>query len=205
MSNSPLQNILSEFQVLLCSNSPRRKQLLTGMGVDFILVNNDFDEKVNTNLPPQDLVINLSEGKSLAYNKLAKKEILITVDTIVWHNEKYIGKPKDREEAKFILNTLSGDWHEVYSGVTLRNLNIIHSFFDVTRVKFKLFSTQEIDYYIDTYLPFDKAGSYGAQEWLGYIGIEKIEGSFFNVMGLPTNKLYKELFSFVNKIKLSNQ
>lgn len=198
---SPLQNILSDFRVLLCSNSPRRKQLLKEIGIDFTIVKNDFIEEINTQLAPKDLVINLSKGKSLAYNKLVDKEILITVDTIVWHDNKYIGKPEDREEAKFILNTLSGDWHDVYSGVTLRNQHIIQSFFDVTRVKFKSFSEEEIDYYIDTYQPYDKAGSYGAQEWLGYIGIEKIEGSFFNVMGLPTHKLYEELICFVRKIK----
>lgn len=201
MSISPLQHILSDFQVLLCSNSPRRKQLLKEMGIDFTIVKNDFIEEINTQLTPKDLVINLSQAKSLAYYKLVDKEILITVDTIVWHNNKNIGKPVDREEAKFILNTLSGDWHEVYSGVTLRNQHIMHSFFDVTMVKFKSLSEEEIDYYIDTYQPYDKAGSYGAQEWLGYIGIEKIEGSFFNVMGLPTHKLYEELICFVRKIK----
>lgn len=201
MPISPLQNILSDFRVLLCSNSPRRKQLLKEMGIAFTIVKNDFIEEINTQLAPKDLVINLSQGKSLAYNKLVDKEILITVDTIVWHDNKYIGKPKGREEAKFILNTLSGDWHDVYSGVTLRNQRIIQSFFDVTRVKFKSFNEEEIDYYIDTYQPYDKAGSYGAQEWLGYIGIEKIEGSFFNVMGLPTHKLYEELICFVRKIK----
>ena len=99
MSISPLQNILSDFRVLLCSNSPRRKQLLKEMGIDFTIVKNDFIEEINTQLAPKDLVINLSQGKSLAYNKLVEKEILITVDTIVWHDNKYIGKPEDREEA----------------------------------------------------------------------------------------------------------
>lgn len=200
MSISPLQNILSDFQVLLCSNSPRRKLLLNGMEIDFLIVKNDFDEKINTILSPQDLVINLSLGKSLAYNSITEKDILITVDTIVWYDGKIIGKPKDSIEAKLILQILSGHWHEVYTGITLRNQHLTHSFFDVTKVKFKSFNDDEIDYYIDAYRPFDKAGSYGAQEWLGYIGIEKIEGSFFNVMGLPTHKLYEELINFARKI-----
>lgn len=200
MSISPLQNILSDFKILLCSNSPRRKLLLTEMGVDFTIVQNNFIEETNLNLAPDDLVINLSLGKSLAYNSITEKDILITVDTIVWYDDKIIGKPKDSIEAKLILQILSGHWHEVYTGITLRNQHLTHSFFDVTKVKFKSFDDDEIDYYIDAYRPFDKAGSYGAQEWLGYIGIEKIEGSFFNVMGLPTNKLYEELISFVRKI-----
>lgn len=201
MSISPLQNILSDFQILLCSSSPRRKLLLTEMGIDFTIVQNNFIEETNLNLAPDDLVINLSLGKSLAYNSITEKDILITVDTIVWYDDKIIGKPKDSIEAKLILQILSGHWHEVYTGITLRNQHLTHSFFDVTKVKFKSFDDDEIDYYIDAYLPFDKAGSYGAQEWLGYIGIEKIEGSFFNVMGLPTNKFYEELISFVSKIK----
>ncbi len=201
MSISPLQNILSDFKILLCSNSPRRKLLLTEMGVDFTIVKNNFIEEINLNLAPDDFVINLSLSKSLAYNSITEKDILITVDTIVWYDGKIIGKPKDSIEAKLILQILSGHWHEVYTGITLRNQHLTHSFFDVTKVKFKSFNDDEIDYYIDTYQPYDKAGSYGAQEWLGYIGIEKIEGSFFNVMGLPTHKLYEELINFVKKIK----
>ncbi|MBK6934753.1 MAG: Maf family nucleotide pyrophosphatase [Bacteroidales bacterium] len=198
---SPIQKILDGYRILLCSKSPRREQLLSKMGIDFIKVENNYKEDIDTNLSPDELVINLSKQKSISYTLLKNKDILLTVDTIVWFDNQLIGKPKNRVEAIKILKTLSGQWHKVFTGITIRNNLLMTSFYDVTEVKFKPLRDEEIEYYVDNYEPYDKAGGYGAQEWLGYIGIERIEGSFFNVMGLPTARLYDELINFLKKIK----
>ena len=142
----------------------------------------------------------LAEHKSDSYTgKLGSKQILLTADTIVWHNERELGKPVDREEAVEMLKDLSGDTHQVFTGVCLRSSRARSSFFAQTDVTFSQLSDEEIAYYVDRYRPYDKAGAYGIQEWIGHIAVEKIVGSYFNVMGLPVQKVYKELKKFIDK------
>jgi septum formation protein len=188
MKNFPLRLILG-------SASPRRKELLAGMGFTFRVQRLDVDED---NWPEQlmggDIARHLSEKKAKSYPAaLSADEVLITADTIVWCEGKIYNKPENAESAKRMLKSLSGKMHEVYTAVSLRQKNSLQTFCDLSKVWFKDFTEAEIDYYISEYRPFDKAGSYGVQEWLGYIGIEKIEGSFYNVMGLPVKKVYEEL------------
>lgn len=184
-------------KIILASASPRRQQLLKKLGIDFTVEVKPIDETAPKELKAQEIPLYLSQKKAAEFkNTIDDNTIVITADTIVWINEKEIGKPKDYADAVNMLQTLSGNMHEVFTGVTLTSKNKSNSFFVTTKVFFKPLSEQEITYYLDTYKPFDKAGSYGIQEWLGYIGIEKIEGSYFNVMGLPLKELYEELGRF---------
>lgn len=178
---------------ILASNSPRRKELLAGLGIDFeVKVMQGIDESYPDGLPMEEIPQYISRKKASAYS-LADDELLITADTIVWVDGEVLGKPKDREDAYGMLRKLSGKTHQVVTGVCLTTRQASHSFASVSNVTFADLSDDEIYYYIDNYRPFDKAGAYGVQEWIGYIGVTKLEGSYFNVMGLPVQRLYSEL------------
>ena len=194
-----LHDKLIPYKIYLASQSPRRKMLLEGTDIKFeVFVRDNIDETVPLGLGKIEIPLYLAQYKSDAYIDLMKeKTIFITADTIVWHNNRELGKPGDKTDAVNILNELSGNEHEVITGVCIRSVNQLVKFHACSKVKFKKLSEDEIYYYINMYKPFDKAGSYGIQEWIGYIGIEKIEGSFYNVMGLPVQALYSELGKFV--------
>ena len=190
--------VSGQWSVILASNSPRRKELLAGLGIDYeVRTLPDIDESYPEDLKGGDIPLYISKEKADAYKAMLKPyELIITADTIVWLHDEVLGKPRDREEAIEMLQKLSGETHEVFTGVTLTTLEKQHSFYVETKVTFSKLTDEEITYYVDTYKPFDKAGSYGVQEWIGYIGVERIEGSYFNVMGLPVQRLYRELKLF---------
>ncbi|MBQ8008584.1 MAG: septum formation protein Maf [Bacteroidaceae bacterium] len=187
-----------QYQIILASNSPRRKELLAGLGLDYeVRTLPDIDESYPVGLKGGEIPLYISKEKADAYVAMLKPgELIITADTIVWLNDEVLGKPHDRVEAIDMLHKLSGHTHEVFTGVTLTTTEKQRSFFAETKVTFCALTDGEISYYVDRYKPFDKAGSYGVQEWIGYIGVERIEGSYFNVMGLPVQRLYKELYQF---------
>ena len=185
---------LKSKRIILASQSPRRQQLLKGLDIEFEIVKRDTDESFPTDLKQHEIAVYLSQKKAKAFGDLLDENTLvITCDTIVHFDGVILNKPTDRVEAISMLKQLSGRKHEVYTGVTLSSQQKTPSFYQETKVYFRNLSEQEVEYYIDNYKPYDKAGSYGVQEWLGYTGIDKIEGCFFNVMGLPLNKLYMEL------------
>ncbi len=189
-----LKNI-SEYKIILGSNSPRRKELLSGLDIDFEVVTlPDVEEIYPPSLWKEEIPVFLSKLKADAYKSfMDDKSLLITADTIVWLNAKVYGKPTSEEDAKEMLRELSGKTHEVITGVCLTTKEKQKAFFAVSKVKFATLDDEEIEYYISKYKPYDKAGSYGVQEWIGYIGVEKLEGSFYNVMGLPVRMLYMYL------------
>jgi septum formation protein len=195
-----LNDKIKTYSVVLASGSPRRIELLKGMGIDFSVHKLDVDESHPDELKAADIALYLSKKKSAAFpeNEIKQNTIVITADTIVWQNEQALEKPVNTEHAIEMLQKLSGTHHEVFTGVTLRSKNKIHSFFNRSKVWFRELNIEEIEYYIQTCKPFDKAGSYGIQEWIGYVAIERIEGSWFNVMGLPTRMLYQELEKFID-------
>ena len=171
------------------------------LGIPFRVVETEHvDEHYPAGLSGGAIARYLAEHKSDAYTKpLEPYQVLLTADTIVWHSEKELGKPASREEAVEMISNLSGDTHQVYTGVCLRSVQARSSFSAETDVTFSELNSQEIEHYVDTYKPFDKAGAYGIQEWIGHIAVEKIVGSYFNVMGLPVQKVYSELKKFINK------
>ena len=191
-------------KIVLGSQSPRRRELLAGLDVDFRVVAIDADEHYPEGLTGGDIPYYISRAKAEAYGEsLAEDEVLLTADTIVWvpgEGEKegvMLGKPRDEEEARAMLRLLSGRMHEVYTGVTLRTREGMQTIVDKTEVWFRVLAEEEIDYYVEKYKPLDKAGAYGVQEWIGYVGVTKIVCSYFNVMGLPVDKvcqLLKEKF-----------
>ena len=189
---------LKKYQVVLASRSPRRQELLRGMGIDFMVLTKDTIEVFPEGKPLEEVPKYLSGIKSLNYNdrELPSDYLLITSDTVVICEDEILGKPKDREDAVRMLQMLSGKTHRVVTGVTVRSAKKCESFAVGSDVTFAELDAEEIDYYIDTYKPFDKAGAYGIQEWIGYIGITGLEGSFYNVMGLPTQRLYQCLKDF---------
>lgn len=193
--NSTLQ---FPFEIILGSASPRRKQLLEGLGLQFSVQSIDADESEwPSHLRAHQVPLFLAELKSKAYPGVLKEnQVLITSDTIVWCDNQVLNKPLDFEDGKKMLRQLSGKMHEVYTAVCLRSTKKQELFYDRTAVFFKTLSDSEIEYYLKHHKPYDKAGAYGAQDWIGYVGIEKIEGSFYNVMGLPVKKLYEELLKF---------
>ena len=193
---------LENYKILLGSQSPRRQYLLKELGVKFdVKLKHMAEEVFPENLKREEIPIYLAKTKADSFDdELDEKTIVITADTIVWKDEKVIHKPKDQTEAFEILRSLSGKVHQVFTGVCIRSLNHKTNFFSHTDVYFKELTDEEIWYYIDKFEPFDKAGSYGIQEWLGYIGVERIDGSFFNVMGLPVQKLYVELIKFIENL-----
>ncbi len=186
--------MLKNLKLILASKSPRRQELLKLMGFDFTVELKDVDESYPSDLSPEAIAIYISEKKAKAFSA-SDHEIVITADTIVALNGEILGKPKDRAHAQEMLRKLSGNKHEVYTGVTLVKGSLIKSFYDRTEVYCRAVGVEEIDFYIDEFKPYDKAGSYGVQDWWGLAVVERIEGSYTNVMGLPTEKLYKELRS----------
>ena len=189
-----MTKLLDGKRLILASNSPRRKELLAGLDVDFeVRVLKDIDESYPDTLAGEEIPRYISMQKAKAYiPTLAADEVLITSDTIVYVDGKVLGKPKDADDARDMLRMLSGRTHEVITGVTIVEAGAEpRSFATTTRVTFKQLTDQEIDYYITHYRPFDKAGAYGIQEWIGYIGVTSIEGSYFNVMGLPVQRVYE--------------
>ncbi len=186
-------------KIILASGSPRRRELLAGMGIPFDTARPyPVDERYPESLAPHDVPAYLAELKSRAYpNALTDNQILITADTVVIHGGRVIGKPKGREDAIEILGSLSGSTHEVTTGIAIRNRSAQKILSETARVVFGPLSPAEIEYYVDNFRPYDKAGAYGIQEWIGYVGIERIEGSFYNVMGLPTRLLYTGLTEFI--------
>ncbi|GHV23728.1 Maf-like protein [Bacteroidia bacterium] len=187
--------LLEQYNIILGSASPRRKELLSGLDIDFEVKSiPNVDEIYPSNLWKEEIPVFLSKLKADAYKSVMDdRTLLITADTIVWLNAKVYGKPDNEEEAKQMLRELSGKTHEVITGVCLTTKEKQESFFAVSKVKFAVLDENEIEYYISKYKPYDKAGAYGVQEWIGYIGVEKLEGSFYNVMGLPVRMLYMYL------------
>ena len=185
------------FNIILGSSSPRRNELLKSLGFDFVINPSNADEDYPLNLKGHEIPVFLAKKKASSFNGfLTETDLLITADTIVWCEGEIFNKPINFEEGKLMLQTLSGKMHEVFTAVCLKSANKQIIFYDATKVYFKKFTNEEIEYYLNKYKPYDKAGSYGVQEWIGYIGIEKIEGSFYNVMGLPVKKLHEELMKF---------
>ena len=189
---------LKKYQVILASKSPRRQELLRGMGVNFEILTKETPEHYPADLPLDEVPKYLSLQKSLAFTdeELPADFLLITSDTVVICEGEILGKPKDREDAARMLRLLSAKTHHVVTGVTVRSKEKRESFAVRSDVTFAQLDAEEIDYYIEQCKPFDKAGAYGIQEWIGYVGISGLEGSFYNVMGLPTRKLYQYLKSF---------
>lgn len=190
---------LAAYRIILGSNSPRRRELLAGLDLSFdVHVIPGLEENYPDSLQPQEIPVFLSKQKAEAYlSTLEDQVLLITADTIVWNETEVIGKPKDREDAIRMLRSLSGHEHQVVTGVCLTTIKKQETFSVVSSVRFASLTDEEIIYYVDKYKPFDKAGAYGIQEWIGYVGVESISGSFYNVMGLPVQRLYQELKRFV--------
>lgn len=196
-----LHEKLKPFNLILASASPRRRELLANSGLKFTLAEKfNCPEEFSEELAVEEVAAHLARCKSHAYpKKLQQNDILLTADTVVIVDNTILGKPANREEAIKMLSTLSGRTHSVVTGVALRMTDRIHFFSVSSSVSFRELKEEEIIYYIDTFKPYDKAGAYGIQEWIGYVAIESIEGSFFNVMGLPIQRLYVELEEFINR------
>ena len=189
---------LNRYHIILASKSPRRQELLRGMGLNFEILTKETPEDYPAELPLDEVPRYLSQQKSTAFadEELPADYLLITSDTVVICEGEILGKPKDREDAARMLQLLSGKTHHVVTGVTVRSASKTESFAVRSNVTFAQLDEEEIDYYIEHCKPFDKAGAYGIQEWIGYVGISGLEGSFYNVMGLPTRRLYQTLKSF---------
>lgn len=194
-----LHERLRNYRLLLASQSPRRRELLSGCGLPYELAPRyACEERYPAGLPAEEVPRYLSRLKSEAYPfPLDERDILLTADTVVVLGDRVLGKPHDRADAVAMLRALAGRSHVVVSGVTLRTVHASHTFTARSEVWFRPLRDEEIDYYVDTCHPYDKAGSYGIQEWLGYVAIERIDGSFYNVMGLPVQRLYVELERFL--------
>lgn len=186
---------LDKYKIILASNSPRRKELLSGLGIRYeVKTLPGIEESYPDTLKGEEIPVYIACEKAEAYrNAMQPDELIITADTIVWLDGVVMGKPKDEEEARGMLRRLSGKTHQVITGVCLTGAEFQKSFTTMTDVMFAELTDEEINYYIEHYKPMDKAGSYGIQEWIGFVGVEKIKGSYFNVMGLPVQRLYKEL------------
>ena len=191
---------LKDKQIILASGSPRRRELLSAMDIPFTVdTGNTFDESWSSDTPHEKVPELMSEGKSFGFHReLADNEILVTSDTMVLCGTEILGKPKDRDDAIRMLKLLSGRGHQVITAVTLRDREKKKTLSVTSNVFFKELSDSEITYYLDTYKPYDKAGAYGIQEWIGYIGISRLEGSFYNVMGFPASRFYEELKAFLD-------
>lgn len=194
---------LNSYNIILASASPRRRQLLTELGLIFAAVQNgNDDESFPEGLDGAEAALYLAAKKSHSFTgQLDERTILITADTIVWLDGKVLPKPADREEAIQMIRHLSGTCHKVYTAVTIRSLNTERSFCSSTDVYFDELTDEEILYYVDNFKPLDKAGAYGIQEWIGLTGVKRIDGSYFNVMGLPVQELYRNLTGFVNEME----
>lgn len=189
---------LNKYEIVLASNSPRRKELLQRMGVNFkVRTLFGIDESYPDSLRGEDIVCYISRNKAKAYqSSMAPNELLITADTIVYVDGEVMGKPKNAEQAKEMLHKLSGKTHQVITGVTIVTAKRTENFGVTSHVKFTNITDEEINFYVDNYLPFDKAGAYGIQEWIGIVAVEEIKGSYFNVVGLPVQRLYQKLKTF---------
>jgi septum formation protein len=189
---------LKDRHIILASRSPRRRYLLKQLGLEFTEISAEVDESFPEHLTPDETAIFLAEKKAGHFEELLEdpKNIVITADTLVLINGQILGKPDGRDGALKMLETLSGNMHQVVTGICIRSLEKTCTFTSWTDVYFKKLSGEEINFYLDHYQPYDKAGAYGIQEWIGYIGITRIEGSYFNVMGLPVQRLYEELSCF---------
>ena len=191
-----LKNLESK-NIILASKSPRRQELLKGLDINFDIQIREIEEVYPTDMLPQEVPEYLSKLKAAAFkNDLSANDILITSDTIVILGDEILEKPKSEEEAKNMIRKMSGKTHTVVTGVSITTSQKQVAFSDQTQVTFCELSTEEIDYYIEKYQPYDKAGAYGVQEWIGYVAIHKLEGSYFTVMGLPLHRLYEQLKSF---------
>lgn len=189
-----LKEKLKNYNIILASGSPRRQEFFRLLDVDFTIDVREVEEVYSAETLKKSAITDyLAQLKASVFNDLSENDILITSDTIVWKDGAAIGKPKDKEDAKRMLKDLSGKTHEVFTSVSFTSKNFQKTIHDSTKVWFKTLTEDEIEYYLTNYQPYDKAGSYGIQDWLGYIGIERIEGCFFNVMGLPTRLVYKTL------------
>ncbi len=188
-----LKDLLKDRNIILASGSPRRQQLFKDLGLDFTIQLKEIEEIYPDHLKAEEIAYYLAELKANAFTDLKPNDILITSDTIVWHKDKALGKPKNPEEAKTMIASLSGDTHKVITAVCFKTTDQIKAVHHATKVTFRQLSKEEIAYYVHTYNPMDKAGAYGIQEWIGFIGISNIEGSYFNVMGLPTHLVYETL------------
>ena len=191
---------LNYYKIILASRSPRRQQLLRELGLKFEVVIKEYEEIYPEGLSGEEIARYIAYEKAASFkDELSDNEIVIATDTIVWCNNKVLGKPLNYEDAKRILREISGNIHEVITGLSLRSLSKEVTFSESTKVTFEALSEEEICYYIDNYKPYDKAGAYGIQEWIGIIACSHIDGSYFNVVGLPVQRLYKELQSFILK------
>jgi septum formation protein len=191
---------LNYYKIILASRSPRRQQLLRELGLKFEVVIKEYEEIYPEGLSGEEIARYIAYEKAASFkDELSDNEIVIAADTIVWCNSKVLGKPLNYEDAKRILREISGNIHEVITGISLRSLSKEVTFSESTKVTFEALSEEEICYYIDNYKPYDKAGAYGIQEWIGIIACSHIDGSYFNVVGLPVQRLYKELQSFILK------
>ena len=183
------------YNIILGSQSPRRRELMAGLDIAFSCVTIDADESYPADLQAGDIPLYISRAKAREYAcELQENDLLITSDTIVWLNGEMLGKPQDEADAKAMLARLSGQTHEVYTAVCFADMNgELETLVDCTKVTFKTLSEEEINYYVTKYHPLDKAGAYGVQEWVGYVGVTKMEGSYFNVMGFPISRVYETL------------
>lgn len=188
-------NNLKEYKIILASNSPRRKELLGGLGITYeVKTLPDIDESYPEDLDAEEIPLHIARNKADAYRSMMQpNELIVTADTIVWLDGMVLGKPKDEADACRMLRCLSGKTHQVVTGVCLTTLEKQKCFATVTDVTFAELTEEEINYYVSRYRPLDKAGAYGIQEWIGYIGVQNISGSYFNVVGLPIQRLYTEL------------
>lgn len=191
-----LQKKYNDYQIILASNSPRRKQFLTDLGLTFTIKPANVNEEYPSHLKGKDIALYIAQQKASVFNNLDTNSIVITCDTIVWIDDMALGKPENSDDAKQMLQQLSGKTHEVISAVCIKSNQKEQLFYDVTQVTFNNLNSLDITYYVDTFKPLDKAGSYGIQEWIGLIGIEKINGSYTNVVGMPMEKLYNELIKW---------
>lgn len=197
MKNYQLAEKYSNYRIVLASQSPRRKDLLAGLNIPFAVEVREVDESFPAEMDVEEVPVYLAKLKALAFQgEIEDNTLIITADTVVIVDNEVLGKPNDYIHAFEMLRKLSGRKHVVVTGVCLTTAQKQAIFSSATNVYFKNLSDNEIDYYLNNYQPYDKAGSYGVQEWIGYIAIEKIEGSYFNVMGLPIQRLYEELFKF---------
>ncbi|OYQ34067.1 septum formation protein Maf [Flavobacterium cyanobacteriorum] len=194
-----LRQALQNYKVILASGSPRRQQYLRELDVDFEIRLKDIEEVYPEHLQASEITDYLAQLKASAFGMVARNEILITSDTIVWHEGKALGKPKDYDDAYRMLESLSGKTHQVITSVCLRNVDSLVIFNETTKVTFNNILGEEIKFYLDHYKPFDKAGAYGIQEWIGLVAIARIEGSYANVVGLPVDQLYRHLYNFAVK------
>lgn len=191
-----LHEKLANKRILLASQSPRRQELLKGLGLDFEIVKIEADESFPENLIREEITEFISQTKANAFSIINPDEILLTADTLVWLNNEVLGKPQNYEDAFRMISNMADSTHEVFTSVTIKSKEKTVTFSETTEVTFDEFSEEEIHYYLNHFKPFDKAGAYGIQDWLGYAKISRISGCYYNVMGLPLRKLYRELLEF---------